>query len=141
MEIIINHYAVIVAAISSIVMGSLWYGPLFGKQWMALMGFTQEQMEAAKKKGMTKSYLFALVGSFLTAYVLAYAIAFTNTLFGTQGGVIGITVGYFAWLGFVVPASLSTVLWEGRPWKLFFLNIGYYLALFVVMGAILGAWM
>ncbi len=30
----INLLAVVVCAIASMVLGMLWYGPLFGKKWM-----------------------------------------------------------------------------------------------------------
>ncbi|HLD39833.1 MAG TPA: DUF1761 family protein, partial [Candidatus Nanoarchaeia archaeon] len=33
-----NYLAVLVAAIAAYVVGFLWYGPVFGKKWMALMG-------------------------------------------------------------------------------------------------------
>ena len=36
----INYWAVVVAALSAFVVGWMWYGPLFGKSWMELNGFT-----------------------------------------------------------------------------------------------------
>jgi hypothetical protein len=38
--ITINYLAVIAAAIAAVGVGVLWYGPLFGKEWMKLMGYT-----------------------------------------------------------------------------------------------------
>ena len=32
----------VVAAASAFVVGGLWYGPIFGKAWMAEMGFTED---------------------------------------------------------------------------------------------------
>ncbi|MGC9355126.1 MAG: DUF1761 domain-containing protein, partial [Mariniphaga sp.] len=41
----INYLAVIVAALSSFMVGWIWYGPLFGKSWMKLHGFTEEELK------------------------------------------------------------------------------------------------
>ncbi len=38
----ITWLAVIVAALASFPLGMLWYGPLFGKAWMAASGVTKE---------------------------------------------------------------------------------------------------
>ena len=59
----INYLAVVLAALAAMVIGFVWYGPLFGKQWMALMGFTPQSMDEAKKKGMAKSYILMALGS------------------------------------------------------------------------------
>ena len=40
----VNWIAVIAAAVSAFVMGGLWYGPLFGKKWMALVGLSISRM-------------------------------------------------------------------------------------------------
>lgn len=36
----VNYLAILVAAVLSMVLGFLWYGPLFGKEWTKLMGVT-----------------------------------------------------------------------------------------------------
>ncbi|MBI3341870.1 DUF1761 domain-containing protein, partial [Candidatus Curtissbacteria bacterium] len=38
MEFQINYMAVVAAAVVNMVLGFLWYGPLFGKPWMKMMG-------------------------------------------------------------------------------------------------------
>jgi len=45
-----------------------------------------------------------------------------------------------AWLGLVVPVSLGIVLWEGKSWKLWFINASSYLVTLLAMGIILGLW-
>ncbi|MFN3694309.1 MAG: DUF1761 domain-containing protein, partial [Ignavibacterium sp.] len=40
----INYLAVLVCGIISMVIGSLWYGPLFSKLWMKQHGFTEEDL-------------------------------------------------------------------------------------------------
>lgn len=41
----INIWAVLVATLSTFLVGWLWYGPLFGKAWMNTVGLTEEQIQ------------------------------------------------------------------------------------------------
>lgn len=140
MNVPINYFAVFVSAVVSMVVGALWYGPLFGKLWVSLMGMTKENMASAKAKGMGKSYILMFIGSLLMAYTLAHAIIFASTylnIWGVSGGLMG---GFWNWLGFIVPVTMGVVLWENKPWKLWFLNAIYYLINLLVMGVILSIW-
>lgn len=38
----INYLAVLIAAVASMIIGFLGYGPLFGKAWMRLMNFDKK---------------------------------------------------------------------------------------------------
>jgi hypothetical protein len=141
MEIPINYLSVVVAAVSNMVLGFAWYGPLFGKKWASLMGWgamTSAQL-AAKQKAARSSYAISFVGALLMAYVLAHVLVLANVYSGS-GLEAGLKSGFGMWLGFVVPVTLGTVLWDGKPWMLWAINSGYFLAALLVMGAILGYW-
>jgi hypothetical protein len=56
------------------VIGAVWYGPLFGKKWMEIIGVSTEDSEANKK--MQKAYM--------PRYVLAHLIADTTKVGGTE---------------------------------------------------------
>ncbi|MBM3257159.1 MAG: DUF1761 domain-containing protein [Candidatus Liptonbacteria bacterium] len=132
----INFWAVLLAAVANMIVGSLWYGPIFGKTWMGLTGMSTEQLDSAKAKGMGKTYALAFVGALVMGYVFARIIAMAGV--GTTAG--GAELGFWAWLGFVASVMLGEVLWEGKSSKLWFLESGYYLVVLLVMGAILGGW-
>lgn len=140
MEVPINYLAVLVAGIASMVLGSLWYGPLFGKVWMRLSGFTEASMAEAKAKGMAKSYLLMFIGSLVMAYVLAHSLEFAASYLNVSGASSGAMAGFWSWLGFVAPVTLGSVLWDGKPWKLWILNNGYNLLSLIAMGIILAVW-
>ena len=141
MMVPINYVAVVVAAVAQMVLGFLWYGPIFGKPWMAMMGITEEKMkEAQAKGGMGKSYAIMAVGALVMSFVLAHAIVFATTYLLFYGVTAGITIGFLNWLGFIAPVTMGSVLWEGKPWKLWVLNAGYYLVGLCIMGAIIAAW-
>lgn len=137
----INYLAVVIAAVASMVLGFLWYGPLFGKQWAKLMGWSEKDMATMKAKGgMGKLYFIQALGSLIMSYVLAHALIFAGKYTNTSGISAGLMVGFFNWLGFIAPVTLGSVLWEGKSWKLWFLNNAYYLVTLSVMGVILSYW-
>ncbi|SRR3989344_175255 len=136
------YLEVLIAAVVSHALGFLWYGPLFGKKWMALMKFTEKDMEKAKQKGMAKTYSMSFVASLVTAAVLAFLVkdfvditGATPVLWNALGGAL---VGALIWLGFVATKSLGSVFWEGKSWNLYFLNTAYDLVNLLLMGAIVG---
>jgi hypothetical protein len=138
----VNYWAVIVAAIASMVIGFLWYGPVFGKMWSRLMGWSEQAMADMKAKGgMGSSYLIMFIGSLVMAYVLAHSLIFAATFTQTSGVSAGLVVGFWNWLGFIAPVTLGSVLWEKKSWKLWILNNAYYLVTLLVMGIILAHWL
>ena len=139
MSVPVNYHAILVAAFASIVLGFLWYGPFFGKPWMKLMGITKESMQGAKKD-MTKTYALMIVTTLLTAYILSHLTVFATTYMNTSGVAGGLSSGFWIWLGIAVPLIMDGQLWEKKPWKLFYINAGYRLASFLIMGAILAGW-
>ncbi|MBS3080042.1 DUF1761 domain-containing protein [Candidatus Pacearchaeota archaeon] len=135
-EVSINYLAVLVAAIISMILGALWYSPLlFGNAWMKSAGLTKEFMEK-HKKGMSWRYLFAFLGSLLMAYVLAHFVDYT----GSTTFLLGMTNGFWIWLGFFVPVLLGSILWEGKKLVFYFINITYHFISLLIMGGILAVW-
>ncbi|MBI4134573.1 MAG: DUF1761 domain-containing protein [Candidatus Sungbacteria bacterium] len=140
MIVSINYLAVLAAAVAGMVVGFLWYGPIFGKLWMRLSGMTGQQLSEAKVKGMTTPYLLAFVGTLVMSYVLAHSLIFASSYLAVSRASAGLMAGFWSWLGFVAPVTLGSVLWEGKSWKLWFLNNGHYLVVLLLMGVILSIW-
>jgi len=108
-DIAINYWAVLVAAIVSFVVGWLWYGPLFGKMWKGLMGFTDESMKAMAMKPAT-----AMFWEFVTSLIMAYVLANFTVVWGALGVAGAWSLAFWIWLGFLATAELGSYLWEGR---------------------------
>lgn len=136
MQFQINYMAVVVAAVINMAVGFLWFGPLFGKTWMKMIGFTKEDMEKAKASGMTKSYVVAFVAALVMAYVLSHFVQ----VGGAVSAATGAMIGFWIWLGFIATAVLGSVLWEKKSVNWFILTVGYYLVVLVINGALLAAW-
>jgi len=135
MEVVINFWAVLVAAILSMGVGSLWYGPLFGNMWKSLVGLTDESI-ANMKLSPAHAMSMGLVTSLVMAYVLGRFAILTNAT-GLDGAW---TLAFWIWLGFLATASLGGVLWEGRPVKLFVLNAAHQLVSIFLMAVVLVLW-
>lgn len=140
MEVVINYWAVLVATVAAIVLGTAWYGPLFGKQWMRIVGISMGEMTPAVKQSMMKSYAILAITTFVMAFVLAHALSFASEITEAEGVLASVTTAIWVWLGFIVPVTLSSVLWENRPWKYWFITSGYYLASLILMSVILTVW-
>lgn len=136
----INYLAVIASAVVMMGLGFLWYGPIFGKQWIALMGWTPEQVAAGMQKSMTKNYVIMALGALIMSFVLAHSIVFAGSYLNVTGVSAGLQAGFWNWLGFIAPVTVGTVLWDGKPWKLWFLNAGYYLVGLLLIGVLLAVW-
>ena len=131
----INLLAVLVAAIAAIVLGFLWYGPLFGKVWMQLMGMDKKKMGKDMKKQMTKSYIIMVISTLVTSFILAHFVKYLGTSLAEA-----LQTTFWIWLGFIATVQLGIVLWEGKPWKLYFINTSYWLVNLSVMSIILAVW-
>ncbi|MGM0837884.1 MAG: DUF1761 domain-containing protein [Bacillota bacterium] len=126
----LNFIAILVAALSAFFIGGIWYSLLFGKLWMKLHGFTEEQLKKTAGKVFGGSFVLALIISFF----LAMFIGPDST------GVFGLIAGFMAGAFFVAAALGITYLFERRPLVLFLLDGGYHIVTFSVMGYILGVW-
>ncbi|MCY4170265.1 MAG: DUF1761 domain-containing protein [Bacteroidetes bacterium] len=129
-----NWIAFVVAILLPMIVGSLWYGPIFGKIWMKMMDLTEEKIR--ENFNPVKSYGGSFVGSIFTAYVFSLLITEMDmdTLFG------GLTIGFVAWLGFALTTGWQSVAWENKGNGVFLLNQAYNLIVYLLMGSIIGVW-
>ena len=129
----INWLAVVVAALSTFVVGGLWYSPiLFGKVWLRANGFTDAQTQSFNKaRAFVGAFVFALI---MSANLAAFLAAPGTTVLW------GIAAGALAGIGWVAAGLAVVALFENRSWTYIFVNGGYHIVTFVLMGAILGAW-
>jgi uncharacterized protein DUF1761 len=135
----LNWLAILVAAISTMVVGFLWYSPLlFAKPWMREMGY--DPNDKAKIQEMQKSAGPAYAGSLVASLLSAFTLALIFHGLGASDLHVGLTASFHIWLGFVATVQLMGALFMKQSMKLFAINTGYQLVCYLVMGAILVAW-
>jgi len=135
----LNWVAVLVAAISTMVVGFLWYSPiLFAKPWMREMGY--DPNDKAKTQEMQKNAGPAYAGSFVASLLSAFTLALILHAMRTQDLHLGLMLSFHVWLGFVATVQFTGALFMKQSMKLFAINTGYQLVCYLVMGAILSLW-
>lgn len=127
----LNWIAILVSALAGFVLGGIWYGPLFGKAWMRESGMTPERAHSAN---MPKVYGTVLLLNLIAAGSLAMFVGPNATWR------FGLFAGFMTGLTFVATALGVIYLFEARGLRLWLINAGYQIAIFSVMGTILGAW-
>ena len=125
----INWIAVVVATLTSFMLGALWYSPaLFGKAWQREAGLTDEQLAKGNK---ARIFGLTLVLAFLAAW------NFANFLGPRPSLALGLGAGASAGLLWVAGSMGINYLFERKSFKLFAINGGFHTLQFAVIGLVL----
>ena len=136
MTIEVNLIAILVASILGMAVGSIWYSPvLFGRPWMQATGITEEESKAMMAKGLWKYLLAGFFAHFITLYVLAHFLVIADAFDGTSA------IGAAFWITVLVAAHAAhAVMWEGRNFKYYLINVGYAAVVLIGGGSVLEYW-
>lgn len=135
MNIEVNWWAVMLAMVSSMAVGFVWYArPVFGDKWAKMVGLTPKQME----KGSKWAIPITIVVSLVTAYVLAHVTFLSHNFFQTSFMEAAISTAFWMWLGFTAARFITHDQFEQRPFSLTLLNIAHEFVTFMVMALIIG---
>lgn len=130
----VNYLSVLISAVAAMIVGALWYGPIFGKMWMGYMGKTEEQL----KEGFNpvKTYGLAFLGHFIALAVLANLFVYLHV--ETIGGALH--TAFWTWLGFTLATNFITGLFEDKKFGLLLIDEVYHLVVFFVGAIIISIW-
>jgi len=131
----INIWAVLLATLSSMVVGSLWYSRrVFGAYWMKAVGHDDESM----KQGAVAPIIITVIVSFITASVLAGAAAIAQHFYGGSFLANTLLSTLILWAGFTASRMVTHDAFDRRPAGLTVLNLAHELVTLMVMGLIIG---
>ena len=122
---------VVISAAAQCFLGALWYGVIFKKSWMKLVGLAADQ-----KPGYQ---IFELVGSFIGCFVLSFVLAHILGLARSITAMDGASIGIVCWFGFMAPPLFVQHIFENRRANLLAINAAYWLLAMAMGGAILAA--
>ena len=101
----LNWLAIIIAAISTFLIGGFWYS-LFEKQWMAANGFTREFLEAKKITRCFRLVLHSFHSSWRSTL---------HCLLGKEVASFGGMAGFMTGFGWIFFAIGIIALFEKKP--------------------------
>lgn len=124
-----NIWIVLLAAVSSFLVGGLWYSPmLFGKAWNAENGAPPTTAHPAKVFGV--SFVFSLVA----AACFGFLVGPSPTLEAS------VKLGALVGAGFVAASFGINYQFAQRTFKLWLIDGGYHIAQFLLIGLVFGLW-
>ncbi|HEX9825092.1 MAG TPA: DUF1761 domain-containing protein [Flavobacteriaceae bacterium] len=156
-----NILAILVAAVSALVVGFIWYNPkVFGNAWMKAAGLSEEQL---KGSNMAKIFALALLFAILLAFSLQGMTIHQMGAFSMVGGDVenalpsyqafmddygdafrtfkhGALHGVLTGIFIALPLIGTNALFERKGAKYIFINSGYWVVTFGIMGAIICGW-
>jgi Protein of unknown function (DUF1761) len=131
----INFLAVLIAAVVAWLVSAGWYTSLC-RIYQAALGMTPEQgKEEMKKPGAFLPFLYAFIGNLVIAWMLAGVLGHLGQV-TLKNGVI---TGAFLWFGFILTTMVVNFCFSGRDKRLLLIDLGNWLIVMVVMGAVIGA--
>ncbi len=132
-NIIINHWAVLTAALSDFIIGALWYSPLmFYKSWLDANKLTEE---ALSKMNKPLSFFLTFVLTVIISYNLAFFLGGPET-----DAMWGLSAGILVGLGWAGTGFTIIAVFELRSLKYILINCGYLFVAFAMKGFIIGLW-
>jgi hypothetical protein len=129
MHFAVNWLAIIVATIAGFAVGAAWYITL-GKQWMAAIGKTRDQLDAGPVP-----YIIGILVEAVMAYFMAVVIL---ALFGEVNVWNGLLAGAHMWVGFILPPMILNHRYQNMPWSLTVIDGGHLLLVLLAQGVVIG---
>jgi hypothetical protein len=154
----INFLAILLAALSTLIVGFIWYNPkVFGTIWMKESGLTKEN-----EKGINMVLLFgmSIIYAFLIAFILRFLVVHQTGALGMIGGDAklakpsfiafmndygtafrtakhGALHGFMTGLFLIFPVIATNAMYESKSFKYVMIVAGFWTVCFTIMGAII----
>jgi hypothetical protein len=125
---VINLIHVVITAVVVFAFGAIWFGPLFGKQWMKMAKVT-------KKNGMNPAQ--AMILEYISTFIMTVFTAFFVYKLGLSSYLDGALLGVYLAVGFSATAALAAVLWEQKPAGLYIICVSQRIIATAIAGGLL----
>ncbi len=133
----VNYLGVVVAALVFFLIGALWFSVLFGHMWAhALKAHSKIVIKEPSKKEFATKLVLTFVANFVACFAMDCLVMVTGSASLLSGLILGIIVA----VGFIATTLVSACIWEGRPVKLFLIEVGYPMLGIIAAALILSSW-
>jgi hypothetical protein len=133
----VNYLAIAIAAVAAWLASAAWYTSL-GGIYMAALGKTPEQCKFDRTKpGAFLPFIYALVANLIIGWMLAGLLGHLGAGQVTLRN--GVLSGAFLWFGFILTTIAVNYSFADRDRRLFFIDVGNWLIVLLVIGAVVGA--
>ncbi len=129
----LNFLAITVSSVIYFGLGSVWFGPLFGKEWLRLVGLSLTEEDK-------KNAPFMFAKTFLLDFVITLATALTIVLTKTETIADALKLSAILGLGFVIAPFLGNYMYAKRSMKLFLIEGFYHVICIIIVSIILTMW-
>jgi hypothetical protein len=126
------YLGVLAAAVAAWIFGAVWYMAL-GKQYQRALGKDPEQC-----KGQPMP-VAPLALCFLGELVIAAALSWILARMSAVGWMWGAHIGLLFGIALIAPTVVINNLFPGRPKALMAIDSGHWIGVFLIEGAVLGA--
>ncbi|MDA8886593.1 DUF1761 domain-containing protein [Bacteroidia bacterium] len=123
----------VLGGIAAFLLGVLWYTVLFGKQWQAETGLSDDEA----KKGVVLTHGISLLMMIILSYGVNQIIGYHGVEYQTLAH--GAFHGGLAALMYGVPAVAINYLYQKKSIKLFLMDAGYLVCFLALSGAVMAA--
>ncbi len=124
---------VIAAGLVPLIVGALWYHPrVFGTKWMSLKHITPDMADRSSRLSMHSTAIMLVLG-IVCALILSRVLT-ALSIVSVAGGLL---TALSLWIGFIIPGTVSRVLWDHVPVSLYLIETGQWLAALSVMSIVL----
>lgn len=130
----LNYWAIIVAWLITVVIGSYWYSPAgFGKLWAKLSGVNHMKIPEGEA---TRAIVSVAISAVVQVFVLALVLHSLNIT--TAGD--GLVAGLVLWLGLTAATTVGNTLYQRLSWKFWWLNSAYFLIVMSINSVLFAVW-
>ena len=136
MHLVMNYWAILVAAIVFWVLGSVWFSVLFKKSWVSGLG----KLGIKIKKPSSGEMQRKVVGSFIINLVQVWGVAAVISGFQITTIEPAICLGLLLGICFAATSMTCKSMWESHGVKLTLIDIGYPVVGIVISSIILALW-
>ncbi|MGH6735360.1 MAG: DUF1761 domain-containing protein [Methyloceanibacter sp.] len=130
----VNYFAVIIAALAAFGLGAVWYMVL-SRPWMKAVGKTEAELTRDAGPSKALPFIISIIALFVMAWMLAGLMGHLGQV-SVRGGLIS---GLFVWVGFVITTMGVNHVFAGAKPALTLIDGGYWLAVLLIQGAVIGA--